>query len=211
MARIGRPPKAERPPITPDEILDRSAEVFARRGFRGAPLTDIARELGITRAALYIHFDSKHAILHALMERLFARFEQSADAADAEAEAAAAPPRDRLRALLVAHATVVTANLALVDVLTGEEAELRTTADEQLVARVDDYWQRFRAAYRACVDAGVARDVDPAVATHSLIGAVNGVRYWFEPDGNANGPAAAALVADFAIDGVCPGPSGSAG
>jgi len=52
---------------TRTRILDISAELFARKGFTGTSISDIAGELGTTTAALYYHFPSKADILAGLL------------------------------------------------------------------------------------------------------------------------------------------------
>lgn len=46
-----------------DEILERAAELFAKRGFHGVSVTDIGAACGISGPALYKHFAGKDAIL----------------------------------------------------------------------------------------------------------------------------------------------------
>jgi AcrR family transcriptional regulator len=52
---------------TRQRILDIARELFARQGFTGTSIADIAGELGTTTAALYYHFRSKADILNALL------------------------------------------------------------------------------------------------------------------------------------------------
>jgi AcrR family transcriptional regulator len=52
---------------TRERILEISAGLFARKGFTGTSIADIARELGTTTAALYYHFPSKGDILAGLL------------------------------------------------------------------------------------------------------------------------------------------------
>ena len=52
---------------TKDRILAIAGDLFARRGYAGTTIADIARELGTTTAALYYHFPSKAEILSALL------------------------------------------------------------------------------------------------------------------------------------------------
>jgi AcrR family transcriptional regulator len=50
-------------------LLDAAEEVFARRGFDGAALEDIAEAAGYTRGAIYSHFGSKAELFLAVLER----------------------------------------------------------------------------------------------------------------------------------------------
>ncbi|MGB3893394.1 MAG: TetR family transcriptional regulator [Mycolicibacter algericus] len=50
-------------------LLDAAEEVFARRGFDGAALEDIADAAGYTRGAIYSHFGSKAELFLAVIER----------------------------------------------------------------------------------------------------------------------------------------------
>jgi AcrR family transcriptional regulator len=52
---------------TRQRILAIAADLFARQGYTGTTIADIARELGTTTAALYYHFPSKADILGGLL------------------------------------------------------------------------------------------------------------------------------------------------
>ncbi|GAA0805490.1 TetR/AcrR family transcriptional regulator [Spirilliplanes yamanashiensis] len=52
---------------TRDDILTVSARLFARDGFRGTPLSDIAAAVGCSKATLLYHFAGKDAILRELL------------------------------------------------------------------------------------------------------------------------------------------------
>jgi AcrR family transcriptional regulator len=49
-------------------LLQAAAQVYARRGFSGATLDEVAREAGFTKGAVYDHFGSKENLLLALVE-----------------------------------------------------------------------------------------------------------------------------------------------
>lgn len=53
-------------------LLEAAARVYARRGFAGATLEEVASEAGFTKGAVYAHFGSKENLLLALMEEYLA-------------------------------------------------------------------------------------------------------------------------------------------
>lgn len=54
-------------PSTRDRILDAALSLFAEKGYEATSMREIAEQLGITKAALYYHFDGKDAIVLALL------------------------------------------------------------------------------------------------------------------------------------------------
>ena len=56
-------------------ILEVASRHFRERGYSVTSMQEIADELGVTKAALYYHFESKIEILHALLEPIFSAVE----------------------------------------------------------------------------------------------------------------------------------------
>jgi AcrR family transcriptional regulator len=52
-----------------EQILDAAMRVFAQKGFTRATNKDIAREAGITPGLIYYYFESKEAVLQAIIEQ----------------------------------------------------------------------------------------------------------------------------------------------
>jgi len=69
-ASLPSPEADETTPNTRDRILDIALELFTEQGFDATSLRQIAERLGVTKAALYYHFESKDDILMALHMRL---------------------------------------------------------------------------------------------------------------------------------------------
>lgn len=55
---------------TKERILDIALELFAQNGYLGTSMSDIAKQLGFTKAALYKHYASKQEILDQIVERM---------------------------------------------------------------------------------------------------------------------------------------------
>lgn len=60
---------SRRPEARPDDILDAALDRFARDGFADVRMADIAAQAGITAGTIYRYFDSKGALISALVER----------------------------------------------------------------------------------------------------------------------------------------------
>lgn len=55
---------------TKERILDIALELFAQNGYLGTSMSEIAKQLGFTKAALYKHYTSKQEILDQIVERM---------------------------------------------------------------------------------------------------------------------------------------------
>ena len=83
------------------ELLRSAARLFRKQGFDGTSTRDIAAAAGMQSGSPFYHFESKQALLHAVMEEgmrsAIARQQQLLESVDAHA-----PPTGKLR-LLVRH------------------------------------------------------------------------------------------------------------
>ncbi|PTL80882.1 TetR/AcrR family transcriptional regulator [Vitiosangium sp. GDMCC 1.1324] len=77
-------------------ILQVAKSHFERFGFRRTRIEDIARDAGIAKGAVYLEFESKEVLLHAVIEALFGEIGRRYAAEVMPLES----PRERLRATL---------------------------------------------------------------------------------------------------------------
>lgn len=61
------------------EILPRAAELFGRHGYNAVAMREIAEACGVSKPALYYHYDSKEALALALLEWGFDRVTEMLD------------------------------------------------------------------------------------------------------------------------------------
>ena len=55
---------------TKEKILDAALVSFAENGYRGTNLRDLAAGLGLSKSALYKHYESKESIWNAVLDRM---------------------------------------------------------------------------------------------------------------------------------------------
>lgn len=174
-----------------DTILELSARLFARHGYKAASLQLVADELSLTRQALYYHFGSKGDILVALFDRVMGRMEAAVDAARPE------PKHPFFLTLLRAHIEVILDDPDLVAVLLHERPELAKLNPSGAKARRDAYTARFIDAYEAGRAAGQLRDVNSWTAVNALLAAANVLSSWYHP---SRSPLPRAAIAQDTFD-----------
>ncbi|QEL26038.1 TetR/AcrR family transcriptional regulator [Bosea sp. F3-2] len=82
-----------------DQIADAALRLFARYGYKRSSMDDIAKEAGLAKATLYLHFKGKDDVFRAMLDLLGRRVE----ARCREVVATKGPFPERLAALLQAH------------------------------------------------------------------------------------------------------------
>jgi AcrR family transcriptional regulator len=61
--------------LSRDKILDQAEALFARRGFAGIGLSEVAEAVGLGKSSLFHHFHSKAQLYAAVIARILARIE----------------------------------------------------------------------------------------------------------------------------------------
>jgi len=125
-AEISTEPDA---PGTAAQILDAAERLVQARGFNGFSYADVARELGVTKAALHYHFAGKAD----LGERLIERYERNFVAALEAIDASARDSREKLRRYADIYESVVRANrMCLCGMLAAEFGTLPEAMREHM-------------------------------------------------------------------------------
>lgn len=162
-------------PSRRDQLLAAAVELFATGGTRGTTLEAIARQIGVTRAAITHHFKTKEALLREVAE--------VSDLLDAAAVDPDEPVTglDRLNALRKWSGVVSRdsrlANLARLNVvMTIEAFDASYPARDDRIGR----YRRFREGTAAIVrtgqaDGSIRSDTNPDHVAAQIIGFMEGV------------------------------------
>lgn len=113
-----------------DQIADAALRLFARYGYKRSSMDDIAREAGLAKATLYLHFKGKDDVFRAMLDLLGRRVE----ARCREVMAMRAPFAERLPALLKAHFGQAYASFGTGEHLVELKAVMATVAARELQA-----------------------------------------------------------------------------
>ena len=165
-ATTTRRTQAERRATTRAALLAAARDLFTERGFAATGRDDIAERAGVTRGALYHHFDSKEAVFRAVVLEI----EDELVARVAKVVAAAPPGPDQVRA----------ACLAYVDACTDPAMRRLSVLEAPVVLGPEEcreltnrYWLELARTGLAGALHRPADDPDIEVTAHLLLGALN--------------------------------------
>lgn len=137
-----------------DQIADAALRLFARYGYKRSSMDDIAREAGLAKATLYLHFKGKDDVFRAMLNLLARRVE----ARCREVVAMRAPFAERLAALLDAYCGQLYASFGTGEHLAELKAVMMSIAGPQLQA-LEGVFRRFAAALWSQAES--AGEIDP--------------------------------------------------
>ncbi len=168
---VGRPVDPELAVRRRAELVAAANDVFAELGYHSAGINDITRRAGVARGTFYTYFDSKRAILDAVIDGL------AEDLLSAVGELLVLEPtadldeiERRLRSCAHLLFAVQDRNPGLLRLMLRDGA-----VDEEITARVLGMFGALQAAIVALIESGMrARalesDVDPTHAAIAVIG-----------------------------------------
>jgi len=180
MADGGALPKGQ---VSRRLILEAAAALFREKGYAAVSLREIAMAANMKTASLYYHFESKEA----LVEAILTLGTQGALAAARQAVSAlgeGADPVDKLRAAFTAHARFLleeqdfaSANLKILPQAPPALRERHVRQDRELGDFVAGIINEIAAAGR------LGPGVDPTLLRMLCFGALNWSISWFDPKG----------------------------
>ena len=116
------------------QLLDVSLEVFARRGFHSASMTDVAEAAGVTKPVLYQHFGSKRELYLELLDDVGQRLLEEVQ----KATAAAGGPRQQVASGFAAYFQFVADNENAFRLLFGGDGREADPEFADAIRRVED-------------------------------------------------------------------------
>lgn len=184
-----------------EEVLAAAAECFMRQGYENTSMDDVAQRLRATKGRVYHHFNSKPELFFAVYGRAMDLLMQAVSPIAERHE----PAVTRLRAMAEAHALALMESLpfqrtaALAPDLWryGRAREHQATLSG-LIALRDVYEAMFRRVLDEGIGDRTLRFPDAALASRTLLGALNWLAVWYQPRPGETVAGRRKLAADMA-------------
>ncbi len=180
-------------------MLRRAIELFNRQGYDATSIGDLARELGLTKSAIYHHVPSKEALLAAALDEALDGLAAAIDAAVNEPGELSA--YERLRTAVRQSVEILGDHLPAVTLLLrvrgNSEVELAALERRRLLDN------ELAGLVRAAVDEGSLRaDISPELISRLLFGMVNSLAEWYRPEGPLPVQELSAAIVELAFEGL---------
>ena len=153
------------------KILDAAIDVFGEVGYSAAAWGTIIERTGMTKGALYHHFDSKESLASAIIE-------EGSDTVLAAFRNVCGPSSPGLENMI--HGTFTVANVLrwdktarVAEQLTSALSGFNEAAARYFASRVELMAEQAR---RASAEGDLRPDLDPAMVSESIVGAMLGTR-----------------------------------
>jgi AcrR family transcriptional regulator len=180
------------------EILDAALDAFRERGYHATTLDHIAARLGVRKTALYHYFPDKEAILYECHRASLDELDRILRGTRGLKSVA-----ERLRAVVREHVRI------MIETLKGSPLAFEVTAlsparQKEVIAARDRYERHLRRLIGQGIRDGSFRTVDPKLATFAILGAINWIARWYNPEGPLQAPEVGAEFADHLVGGLEP-------
>ena len=191
-------------PSTKDAIIATAVDLFHRKGYYAASMSDIARGSGIHKAGIYYYFSGKETLLYGIMKRtmddLLAHLKKSL----ADAEGVEASMRAAVRGHVEFHLRRQKENFIANSELRG----LSPAHYKAVVKQRDDYERIFQFLIRSGVDEGVFAAGDIKILSYAILTLCTAGAFWFKPSGRLSVEHIAGIYEDFVLRGLKDGTMG---
>ena len=150
------------------------------KGYDSTSMSDIADEVGITKAGLYYFVESKEHLLYLITDYGLDLLNEMV----VEPLARLKDPKEILYELLRLHVHMVLNRPREVTIILHERTALTGVYRAKILQRKKKYIDYVRTLLMQLQQDGEARrEIDPTAATFFLLGAVNWIYQWYKLDG----------------------------
>lgn len=185
------------------QILTEASRVFARKGYEGASMRDIAEACGISKSLLYHHFTSKEEIYSRVAVGATKELYQFV----VDHVPTDAAPSEKIRAFMTATAEYFRRHRwAWIASTTAFWNDPERHRQKERLTRRDRYEKYLRELIQEAIDAGEIRDVDVAMTGRMILSTLNWMHRWYNPGMPMKPEQIADVYYDLVFNGLRPLP-----
>jgi AcrR family transcriptional regulator len=159
-------------------IVETATNLFHKKGFKAATLDEVARELNVSKAALYHYIPGKAELLAIIYNQAFEKiFHRIYAIAALEIS-----PAEKLRQIIRDHiCNIITSNIAMFSVFFAEENQFPPQDFQKIRAEKIKYTKVVIKIIEEGMAAGDFRPMDARLMANAILGMCNWLYKWYKP------------------------------
>jgi len=160
-------------------IIDTAADLFQKKGYSSTTLDDVAKELGVSKAALYHYVSRKDELLSII----YAHSIKNIFMGTTEILRMDLPPNEKLRLFIHNHIkNIIIKNLPMFAVFFSEENQLLEKDYQKIRKEKIKYNRILEEILKEGILKGAFKKVDVKLQSYAILGMCNWVHKWYQPD-----------------------------
>jgi AcrR family transcriptional regulator len=180
------------------ELLKKISTLFYKKGYEKTTIRDISRHLGMTNAGLYHHFKNKQEMLFDIMkdpmeEALVSMRRELPHIKNAE---------EKIAWIIRSHIHYYSENKSQTKVLVHERGALETKYAKIIGEKEREYVEFIKQVLAQILQESFHATVTVEVATFCLLGMLNWLVHWYNPDGKVTPDELASNITTIFLKGV---------
>ncbi|MCU1477563.1 MAG: hypothetical protein JWQ64_2256 [Subtercola sp.] len=183
-------------------LMEAAESLFAKQGYAGTSLQELADEVGLSRTGIYHYVAGKEEMLAALVRGFTV---ETADDIRRLAASTEASAYERLREAVINSAERVAIHPQRFRLLLTSEGAFPEALSAQYLKARRDTLHALTDLVSQSISEGACRPVDPELAAFSLLGTSNWVAFWYPRKdglGSKSPREVAEYLADIALGGL---------
>lgn len=181
-----------------EDIFNKAAEIFAKKGYERTTLEEIAAELRMTKGSIYYYFKGKEDILfqcliraHTLANEVLSKIAEKRDIS----------PKEKLTLAIKEHVKVLTKKFVYAT-LRQQHLLLPDESRNAVEAERDKFQRTFMGMIQEGIDDGSFRKTNLKMLSFAILGSVNWVARWYSPNGPLSPEEIGDALSEYLVGGL---------
>ena len=184
---------------TKEILLHTSINLFYQKGYLDTSIREIGDKAGISTSIIYHYFKNKEELL---FEIVYNSAEELLQAL-CEMQKKISDPLECLREMVTEHAVLFCLKRKKeTKIVDSDRYFLHGKRHQMIVNQQREIYNLYKKKLEELTDKGLLRDIDPGVATFSILGIINSSFRWYREGGRLTREEVAQNILKFAFHGI---------
>ena len=183
-----------------EKFFQEALKLIYEKGFKATTMRNIAERMDFEVANIYNYIDSKQQLLEVFLDEIAEEFHENID----DIQASSYSPAEKIKAIIALRVSLPFNKPYQVSLLLNEWRNLDEPKRSKFLARKDEYEEKLKLIVEEGMAKGEFRQMDPDVATHTILSAVRWLYTWYtNPDNKKINPIEMQKqITDFVFQGM---------